>query len=499
MPLAPISRFLASAAFSVVASAALADVTAEDVWAHWQEQLSAYGESEVTIGGITRSGSILTVEGIEIRAEDAGGASSVRIPQIIFAEGSDGTVAVTLPPLIMIGFSQDDSGGANLIDMALQSVNASVLVSGTPDAMVYDFGADRMTLSASEIVENGEGVPADILFNANGLRGESRQNSGQTREVSSSFSAHSVDLLIGVDDGSSRIDLSASASDIFATSEARFPAGATASMQDLRESGGFLRAGYESGLGTFVLAVNEDGSATNIVVGTASNRFELTIAAETISMGSESTGVTVGLSGDTVPFPIALTATALGQSFAFPVVSTKGPVPMGMTLNVSDLALDDQIWTMLDPFGAVPHEPLTLQYTIEGTARLRYDLDDSDRDQKIGEGENPFEIHSANISGLRLAFAGAELTGEGAFIFDNADTETFAGMPRPEGRARLEAIGINTLFDRLATVGLLPDEQLMGFRMMLGMFADVVGDDHLVSEVEITPAGQILLNGQRLR
>ena len=57
----------------------------------------------------------------------------------------------------------------------------------------------------------------------------------------------------------------------------------------------------------------------------------------------------------------------------------------------------------------------------------------------------------------------------------------------------------DALFDRLATVGLLPDEQLMGFRMMLGMFADVVGDDHLVSEVEITPAGQILLNGQRLR
>jgi hypothetical protein len=48
-------------------------------------------------------------------------------------------------------------------------------------------------------------------------------------------------------------------------------------------------------------------------------------------------------------------------------------------------------------------------------------------------------------------------------------------------------------------VGLLPEEELMGFRLMLGMFADVVGDDHLVSQIEITPLGQILLNGQRLR
>ena len=158
-----------------------------------------------------------------------------------------------------------------------------------------------------------------------------------------------------------------------------------------------------------------------------------------------------------------------------------------------------QIWGMLDPFGAVPHEPLTLQFGIDGLGRLLFDLDDPDGDEKIAAGESPLDIQSANISGLRLAFAEAELTGEGAFTFDNSDTETFPGMPRPEGRARLEAVGLNTMFDRLATVGLLPKEELMGFRLMLGIFADVVGDDHLVSQIEITPLGQILLNGQRLR
>ncbi len=495
----PYFRLLATTSFTALAGGALADVSAGDVWAHWQDQLSAYGESEITIGGESRAGKSLTIEAIEIRSEGNRGASSVQIPQIIFTENGDGTVTVTLPAQIPITFSPEGTETDDRIDMALQPVNAMIVVSGSPEAMVYDFSADRITLSASEIIEDGEPVPADILFNANGLKGQSRQTSGEMRDLSYRFAARSVDVLIGVDDGASRIDLSGHAADISVTSDGRLPAGATGTMEEFRDSGGYLNASYKSGGATFVLAVNEDGGATNIVVGAAKNSFDMNIAAETIAMGSESTDVTVSLSGDAMPFPISFTAKALGQSITFPVLSTEEPMPMGMTLNISDLALDNQIWGILDPFGAVPHEPMTLQYVIDGTGRLRYDLDDPDRDERIGEGENPFELYSANISGLRLAFAGAELTGEGAFTFDNSDLETFPGMPRPAGRARLEAIGINTLFDRLATVGLLPEEQLMGFRMMLGMFADVVGDDHLVSEVEITPAGQILLNGQRLR
>ena len=499
MPRAPYFRLLATTSFTALAGGALADVSAGDVWAHWQDQLSAYGESEITIGGESRSGKSLTIETIEIRSEANGGASSVQIPQIIFTENGDGTVTVTLPAQIPITFSPESSDGDNRAALSLQSTNAVILVSGSPEALIYDFSADRMTLSATEIIEDGEPVPADILFNANGLRGQARQSSGEMQDFSNSFTARSVGALFGVDDGSNRFDLSAQAADISTNMEARLPEGATGTMEEFRESGGYFRATYASGAATFVLSADEDGEATNVVVGSARNSFDMNIAAETIAMGSESADVTVSLSGDAMPYPISFTAKALGQSFTFPVLSTEEPMPMGMTLNISDLALDNQIWGILDPFGAVPHEPMTLQYAVDGTGRLRYDLDDPDRDERIGEGENPFELYSANISGLRLAFAGAELTGEGAFTFDNSDLETFPGMPRPAGWARLEAIGINSMFDRLATVGLLPEEQLMGFRMMLGMFADVVGDDHLVSVVEITPVGQILLNGQRLR
>ena len=52
-----------------------------------------------------------------------------------------------------------------------------------------------------------------------------------------------------------------------------------------------------------------------------------------------------------------------------------------------------------------------------------------------------------------------------------ADLTTFDGMPRPEGALDLELTGGNTLLDTLVAMGLLPEEQAMGARMMLGLFA----------------------------
>ena len=256
-------------------------------------------------------------------------------------------------------FHPDGPDSENLVEMVLQLINGTVVVSGSSEAMVYDYSADRMALSATQIIENGEEVPADILLNANGLHGQSRQRAGDVRDRASSFAASSVDVLIGFDDGESRVDLSGRATNVTATSDARLGAGAIQNITDLRDIDGYLNASYQSGPGTFVFSVDEEGGATTIVLGTGSTSFDMAIAADSISMESLSSDVAISLSGDEMPFPISLTALALGQSFIFPVISTDEPMPIGMTLNISDLSLDKQIWGMLDPFGAVPHEPLT--------------------------------------------------------------------------------------------------------------------------------------------
>ena len=52
----PFSRLLATTSLTALAGTALADVSAGDVWANWQDQLSAYGDGKFTIGGETYSG-----------------------------------------------------------------------------------------------------------------------------------------------------------------------------------------------------------------------------------------------------------------------------------------------------------------------------------------------------------------------------------------------------------------------------------------------------------
>ncbi|MGR3467113.1 MAG: DUF2125 domain-containing protein, partial [Shimia sp.] len=111
----------------------------------------------------------------------------------------------------------------------------------------------------------------------------------------------------------------------------------------------------------------------------------------------------------------------------------------------------------------------------------------------------PAEINSLSIEALSLSAAGASLDGEGAFTFDNSDLSTFDGFPRPEGSATIDIAGANMLIDNLIAMGLLPQDQAMGARMMLGLFATPTGDDQLQSVIAVNEEGHVLANGQRLR
>ena len=93
----------------------------------------------------------------------------------------------------------------------------------------------------------------------------------------------------------------------------------------------------------------------------------------------------------------------------------------------------------------------------------------------------------------------ARLSGAGSFTFDNTDMVTFNGVPRPEGALDLRLEGANALLDKLVAMGLLPQEQAMGARMMMGLFGVPEGDDTLTSKIEVNAEGHLLANGQRLQ
>ena len=109
-------------------------------------------------------------------------------------------------------------------------------------------------------------------------------------------------------------------------------------------------------------------------------------------------------------------------------------------------------------------------------------------------------MNSIDINALELTAAGASLTGTGAFEIDNSDTQTFSGMPKPVGAVDLKLVGGNGLIDKLVAMGLLPEDQAMGARMMMGLFTIPSGKpDTLTSKIEVNDQGHVLANGQRLR
>ncbi len=73
----------------------------------------------------------------------------------------------------------------------------------------------------------------------------------------------------------------------------------------------------------------------------------------------------------------------------------------------------------------------------------------------------PAEIYALDVNDITLRAIGAEVTGTGAFTFDNTDTTTFQGIPAPTGTLDVRLVGVNGLMDKLIQLGVLPEDQAM--------------------------------------
>jgi hypothetical protein len=117
----------------------------------------------------------------------------------------------------------------------------------------------------------------------------------------------------------------------------------------------------------------------------------------------------------------------------------------------------------------------------------------------MNSGAPPGALESLDIPALQLTIGGAELTGNGSLTFDNTDLTTFQGMPAPTGVINLALSGGNGLLDKLIALGLVPEDQAMGARMMMGMFARPGTEpDTLTSTLEFKDKG-FFANGMQLQ
>ena len=84
---------------------------------------------------------------------------------------------------------------------------------------------------------------------------------------------------------------------------------------------------------------------------------------------------------------------------------------------------------------------------------------------------SPFLLNALDINALQVTAVGAELTGTGAFTFDNTDMTTFDGVPAPTGKLDLKLTGANALIDKVVAMGMITQDDAMGYKMMVSMLS----------------------------
>ncbi|MEM6371823.1 MAG: DUF2125 domain-containing protein [Pseudomonadota bacterium] len=506
------SQFIRSAtlALCLPGTAALADLEAADVWADWKSYMASAGYS-VTASEAS-SGGTLTVTNLNMSMnlgeEASDGTVVLSMPSLSFVEQDDGSVSIALPDQTNIAVSfVPDAGEQGDVTLLFQQTDPVMSAAGDPGNLTYNYTASSAALVMSELVVDGFIVPDSVA----------------KFDVSASDMTYVVQTSVA--------DMRAIAQDMTVAGVAY-----DISFADPTESESFKLVGAMQGLamkGKGALPLEADASDMNAMLSagldfdgsltTTGGNYELTFSgpdgsgtANSTSEGAElGLGMSAeGLSYDVLqrnvdfnmlitefPLPLSISAAEVGTRISMPVQKSADPQDFGLGLTLSDFTMSDMIWGLFDPTGQLPRDPATLLLDLSGQAKVLFNfLDPAQAAILETTGAAPGELSALTLNALKLDAAGAELTGAGAFTFDNADMVTFDGLPRPLGGIDLKLVGGNALLDKLVGMGLVPQDQAMGARMMMGLFA-VPGDapDTLNSRIEVNETGHVLANGQRIR
>jgi hypothetical protein len=249
---------------------------------------------------------------------------------------------------------------------------------------------------------------------------------------------------------------------------------------------------------TGVKGTVDDGTGPTTIDAVLSNTVGGYAFSDTDFQTNFTTGAgTIGITSASAPFPINIGFAELASDLKFPVAKGDAPSPFTFLFKMVDFTVPEEVWAMGDPTGQLPHDPATLVIDTTGMVRL---LSDFSAEPAPGEVPPPPEVSAVTIKEIRLKMVGAELTGNGDLTLDNTDLVTFSGMPAPTGILNFTLTGGNGVLDKLTAMGLVPEDQLMGVRMMMGMFATAAtdGSDTMTSVVEFKDKG-LFVNGQQLQ
>ena len=488
------------------ATTARADVTADQIWKDWSDYYASLGQT-ITAGKTDRQGDTLVLGDVKLVSQFPDGSSEATIPELRLKEVGDGTVEVTFSedvPLVLHTKSPD--GKANDIKMTLHQSGMTVKAGGTPESLDYDYAAPEISLNIDDMTVDGSAAPVKMKLTAKAGSGKYHSENANGRTITSEMNADALDVAFSGADpqGSGTFNITGTMNGLSGTGTATLPQNV-----DMKDINGAMQAGmiidgaFNYADGAYKIEANGADGAFTADTSTTAGTLNVKMSKDGISYGGASGETKMALSGAGMPFPVDATIAESAFNFAMPVSKSDAAGPAALLIKLVDLKVSDALWNMVDPGSKLPRDPATLVLDVTGAVKPLIDLFDPKQSEALvsaaenpeaAMGASPFEVSEAKINALQVKAVGAELTGTGDVTFDNS-----AGMPKPTGAVDLKLTGANKLMDSLVAMGLVPEDQMMGMRMMLGMFAVPAGDDAVISKIEFKEDGGIYANGQKLQ
>ncbi len=486
----------------LIGNAALADVTPEQVWENWKALSTSYG-STMTVQSETREGDTLVVKGLSVSSKNEQADATLTTDEVRLRDKGDGSVEMTMSDSskMAVRAAGVDGAGDTLTTLSIGNPGLVVTASGTVEETRYDFTGPTVTLKLDDI-QGPDAKPEDVQVEAamTNLAGNYLVTGTTERSVASNVSADGLALTIkGTDpENGSKVDAKVNLTGLSGISTSKI-VGNMADLPAALKAGTAMEGSFTYGGATVDFAVLEEGGETKVVGSNAGGELTFAMDGTRLAYGGTAKDAKASISGAQIPMPQIDIAYKEGAfNLVMPVSKSDSPSDFAFLTRLVDLTVSDEIWAMFDPTSQLPRDPVTVVLDTKGTVKLNADL--MDEAAMAGMDGAPGELHSLDINALQVKLAGAELTGDGALTFDNTDMTTFQGVPAPTGKVNLKATGVNGLLDKLMAMGLVPEDQMMGARMMLGMFAkvDPAAPDTMTSEIEFKEK-HFFVNGMQLQ
>ncbi|MGB5863872.1 MAG: DUF2125 domain-containing protein [Sulfitobacter sp.] len=497
--------------FTLLAGTAMADLTASQVWGDWRGYLEGLGYSVTADQNTTDNTLFVRDITVQIDGDDDTETVSISVGDLQFLEQGDGSVGIMMPANmpIIVDITPDDGGKPAKIALDYTQTGHAMTVRGDADALSYDYTAVTFGLALTSLVVDGapvESTDANFALKGDNVRSVTEVTAGDVRTYKQNAEMGNIvyDIAFNDPESGEAMSLKSTVGRVVMSGTSSIPIEVLAQTDDLAP---LLGAGFSfdgtldtTGTENRIELTSIDG-VSRIKTATQSASLGLAVnpdgvkydvAAEQVQMGGQLAGV---------PFPLFLEMAKTGMELRAPLVQSDTPQDFSLGFNVTDFTMSDIIWALFDPEGQLPRDPATIALDLSGVAKLLFDPFASDAAQELTNSEDaPAEINALRIERLVVDAIGAKIEAQGDLAFDNSDTTTLPGFPKPVGDIDINIAGANGLMDKLVAIGLLPADQIIGARLMLGLFSVPGAEpDTLTSKIEFNDAGEIIANGQRIR